>query len=96
MQAGFEGVHVPYKGNAEVVMGLVSGQLQAGFLATPGVLQIVREGRLRALAILESLAHTACAGNRHHRGERLPWLRSWFLPGDVGAQGHSGTDSCRA
>jgi tripartite-type tricarboxylate transporter receptor subunit TctC len=51
MQAGFEGVHVPYKGNAEVVMGLVSGQLQAGFLATPGVLQIVREGRLRALAI---------------------------------------------
>jgi tripartite-type tricarboxylate transporter receptor subunit TctC len=51
IQAGFEGVHVPYKGNAEVVMGLVGGQIQAGFLATPGVLQIVREGRLRALAI---------------------------------------------
>jgi tripartite-type tricarboxylate transporter receptor subunit TctC len=51
MQAGFEGVHVPYKGNAEVVMGLVAGQIQAGFLATPGVLQIVREGRLKALAV---------------------------------------------
>jgi tripartite-type tricarboxylate transporter receptor subunit TctC len=51
MQAGFEGVHVPYKGNAEVVMGLVSGQIQAGFLATPGVLQLVREGRLKALAV---------------------------------------------
>ncbi len=51
MQAGFEGVHVPYKGNAEVVMGLVGGQIQAGFLATPGVLQNVRDGRLKALAI---------------------------------------------
>lgn len=51
MQAGFEGVHVPYRGNAEVVMGLVGGQVQAGFLATPGVLQLVREGRLKALAV---------------------------------------------
>ena len=51
MQAGFEGVHVPYKGNAEVVMGLVAGQIQAGFLATPGVLQLVREGQLKALAV---------------------------------------------
>jgi tripartite-type tricarboxylate transporter receptor subunit TctC len=49
MQAGFEGVHVPYRGNAEVVMGLVGGQ--AGFLATPGVLQMAREGRLKALAV---------------------------------------------
>jgi tripartite-type tricarboxylate transporter receptor subunit TctC len=51
LQAGFEAVHVPYKGNAEVVMGLVGGQIQAGFLATPGVLQNVRDGRLKALAI---------------------------------------------
>jgi tripartite-type tricarboxylate transporter receptor subunit TctC len=49
--SGFEAVHVPYKGNAEVVMGLVGGQIQAGFLATPGVLQNVRDGRLKALAI---------------------------------------------
>jgi tripartite-type tricarboxylate transporter receptor subunit TctC len=51
IKAGFEGVHVPYKGNAEVVMGLVGGQVQAGFLATPGVLPLAREGRLKALAI---------------------------------------------
>ena len=51
MQAGFEGVHVPYKGNAEVVMGLVGGQIQAGFLATPGVLPSVQDGRLKALAV---------------------------------------------
>jgi tripartite-type tricarboxylate transporter receptor subunit TctC len=51
MRAGFEGTHVPYKGNAEVVMGVVGGQIQAGFLATPGVLPMVREGRLKALAV---------------------------------------------
>jgi tripartite-type tricarboxylate transporter receptor subunit TctC len=51
LQAGFEAVHVPYKGKAEVVMGLVGGQIQAGFLATPGVLQVAREGKLKALAI---------------------------------------------
>jgi tripartite-type tricarboxylate transporter receptor subunit TctC len=51
MQAGFEGVHVPYKGNSEVVMGLVGGQIEAGFLATPGVLPNVRDGQLKALAV---------------------------------------------
>jgi tripartite-type tricarboxylate transporter receptor subunit TctC len=50
-QAGFEAVHVPYKGNSEVVMGLVGGQIEAGFLATPGVLPSVRDGRLKALAL---------------------------------------------
>jgi tripartite-type tricarboxylate transporter receptor subunit TctC len=50
-QAGFAGQYVPFKGNAEVVMGLVGGHIQAGFLATPGVLPSVREGRLKALGV---------------------------------------------
>jgi tripartite-type tricarboxylate transporter receptor subunit TctC len=51
IQAGFNGVHVPHKGNAEVVINLVGGQVEAGFLATPGVLQNVRDARLKAFAI---------------------------------------------
>jgi tripartite-type tricarboxylate transporter receptor subunit TctC len=51
LQAGFEATHVPYKGNAQVVTDLVSGQVQAGFVATPGVLQHAKEGRLRGLAV---------------------------------------------
>ena len=51
MQAGFPGVHVPHRGNAEVVISLVGGQVEAGFLATPGVLQNVRDGRLKAFAV---------------------------------------------
>jgi tripartite-type tricarboxylate transporter receptor subunit TctC len=62
MQAGFEALHVPFKGNAEVVMGLVGGHVQSGFLATPGVLQSVRDGRLKALAV-SSLHRTPLAPN---------------------------------
>jgi tripartite-type tricarboxylate transporter receptor subunit TctC len=50
-RAGFEAVHVPYRGNPQVVMDLVGGQVQAGFVALPGVLQHVRDGKLRALAV---------------------------------------------
>jgi tripartite-type tricarboxylate transporter receptor subunit TctC len=52
--AGFETVQVPYRGNAPLVIDLVAGQVKAGFVATAGVIQHVREGRLRGLAISSS------------------------------------------
>jgi tripartite-type tricarboxylate transporter receptor subunit TctC len=51
MQTGFEAQHVSFRGNAEVVTGLVGGHVKVGFLATPGVLPHVRSGRLKALAV---------------------------------------------
>jgi tripartite-type tricarboxylate transporter receptor subunit TctC len=51
LQAGFEAVHVPYRGNLQVVTDLVGGQVQTGFVAAPGVLSHVKEGRLKALAV---------------------------------------------
>src|SRR5262245_16553722 len=50
-QAGFDAVHVPYRGNAQVVTDLIGGQVQAGFVATPGVVQHVRDGKLKGLAV---------------------------------------------
>src|SRR5262249_55304738 len=41
LRAAFEGVHVPYNGNPDAIMGIASGQVQAGFLATAGVLPLV-------------------------------------------------------
>lgn len=49
--AGFEAVQVPYRGNAPLVTDLVAGQVKAGFIATAGVIQHVRDGKLRGLAI---------------------------------------------
>lgn len=42
--------HIPYKGNAPAVMALLSGEVQAGILATPGLLQHLKAGKVRALA----------------------------------------------
>jgi tripartite-type tricarboxylate transporter receptor subunit TctC len=49
--AGFETVQVPYRGNAPLVIDLVTGQVKVGFVATAGVVQHVRDGKLRGLAI---------------------------------------------
>jgi tripartite-type tricarboxylate transporter receptor subunit TctC len=51
MRAGFEVVHVTYRGNPQVVADLVGGHVQAGFLATPSVVGLVKEGKLKALAV---------------------------------------------
>jgi tripartite-type tricarboxylate transporter receptor subunit TctC len=43
--------HVPQRGNPEALTALVSGQVPAGFLAIGGGPDLVRAGRLRALAV---------------------------------------------
>jgi tripartite-type tricarboxylate transporter receptor subunit TctC len=43
--------HIPYKGNTPAVMAVVSGEVQAGILATPGFLPHVQSGRVKALAV---------------------------------------------
>jgi len=46
--------HIPYRGNAPAVLALVSGEVQAAALATPGLLQHVNAGTLKALAVTGS------------------------------------------
>ena len=42
--------HIPYKGIADVVPALLAGQVHIAFGGVPPVLQLVRQGRLRAIA----------------------------------------------
>ena len=49
--AGVDMMHVPYKGTAPAITDLIGGQVQVTFLPFPGVLQHLRTGKLKALAV---------------------------------------------
>ena len=46
--------HVPYKGNAEAINDLIAGHTQVAFATLPTALPFVRDGRLRAIAVIEA------------------------------------------
>ncbi len=43
--------HIPYKGNAPAVTAVLSGEVDGGVLATPGMLPHVKAGKVTALAV---------------------------------------------
>ncbi len=49
--AGIKGQHVPYKGNTPAVTAILAGEVDAGVLATPGLLPHVKAGKINALAV---------------------------------------------
>ncbi|TFZ01173.1 Bug family tripartite tricarboxylate transporter substrate binding protein [Ramlibacter rhizophilus] len=49
--AGIKMQHVPYKGPAPATMGVLSGEVDCGFLATPTVIPHAKAGKLTPLAI---------------------------------------------
>jgi tripartite-type tricarboxylate transporter receptor subunit TctC len=51
VRAGFEAVHVPYRGNAPMVIDLVAGQVKFGFVTSAGMMDHVQAGRLKALGV---------------------------------------------
>jgi tripartite-type tricarboxylate transporter receptor subunit TctC len=72
MMTGLDIVHVPYRGTAPALTGLIGGQVQVMFGEMPPSLEIIRAGKLRALGV------TAAA-----RSEALPDVPTVgeFLPG---------------
>ncbi|MET0630868.1 MAG: tripartite tricarboxylate transporter substrate binding protein [Xanthobacteraceae bacterium] len=51
LKTGTDIVHIPYKGAAEAVTGVLGGQVHMFFGDIAGVLPLMREGTLRALAV---------------------------------------------
>src|SRR5215510_3147494 len=51
MMTGIEMVHVPYRGGAPALTGLIGGRVQVMFLSPAATIEYIRSGRLRALAV---------------------------------------------
>jgi tripartite-type tricarboxylate transporter receptor subunit TctC len=51
VRAGFEAIHVPYRGNAPMVVDLVGGQVKVGFVTSAGMMDHVIAGRLKGLGV---------------------------------------------
>jgi tripartite-type tricarboxylate transporter receptor subunit TctC len=49
--AGVDIVHVPFKGSGQAVIDLISGQVDMNFDSIPAVIQHVKAGKLRAIAV---------------------------------------------
>lgn len=80
-KAGLQLTMVPYRGAADVVVGLLAGEVGAAFVAVPPVLAPVKSGKLRALA--------ARASRRLELLPQLPTLAEEGFPelGDDSWQG---------
>jgi tripartite-type tricarboxylate transporter receptor subunit TctC len=79
--AGIELVHVPFKGNAEAMNSLMGGHVKIYFALVPAVLQHIKAGTLRAIAVTTE--------------ERLPYLPdvptspNWASPATRSAPGRA-------
>jgi tripartite-type tricarboxylate transporter receptor subunit TctC len=51
MMAGIDIVHVPYRGSAPALTGLLAGQVQMTFLAPSASIEFIQDGKLRPLAV---------------------------------------------
>jgi tripartite-type tricarboxylate transporter receptor subunit TctC len=51
MMAGVDMVHVPYRGTALAITDLLGGQVQVMFVSPFGLIEYIRGGKLRALAV---------------------------------------------
>ena len=50
-RTGVQMTHVPYKGNAEAIRGVLANEAQVFFTPTTGALALVQSGKLKALAV---------------------------------------------
>src|SRR5262245_25039868 len=57
--AGFEGVHVPFKGTPEALTEVITGRVDIYFCPVISVLQFLKEGRVLGLAVGSSKRSTA-------------------------------------
>lgn len=57
-QAKIELMHVPYKGQADAITAVIRGDVAFAFVTIPGVLALVKDGRIKAIAVTSATRST--------------------------------------
>ncbi len=78
-KAGVQAVHVPFRGAPDIVNNVMSGQVQFGFPTLSTATELVKSGRLKALAVT-SIARNHALPDVPPLGDAVPGfdLTSWF------------------
>ncbi len=58
-KAGVNITHVPYRGSAQSMLDLMDGRIELSVSTIPPTLQFIRDGKLRALAVMSRRRNTA-------------------------------------
>lgn len=75
---GVKLTHVPYKGNAEAIRGVVAGETQVMFTPTTGALPLIKSGRVNALAVYQTAKVDELPGLPSLAGFDLATLPFWY------------------
>jgi tripartite-type tricarboxylate transporter receptor subunit TctC len=59
VMAGLKLTHIPYRGNDQVMLDLISNRVPMSFPTTPSALPFIRAGKLRALAVTSTVRATS-------------------------------------
>jgi tripartite-type tricarboxylate transporter receptor subunit TctC len=70
---GIDMLHVPYRGVAPAITDVIGGQVDAAFSSVPSVLQMIRAGNVRALAV--------SSARRIATAPEIPTIAEQTLPG---------------
>ena len=82
-QTGVQLTHVPYKGNAEAIRSVISGETQLFFTPTTGALAQISAGKLKALAVyltdrIDELPNVTSLDSQGFRGFDQQSLPFWY------------------
>ena len=80
LMAGVSMVHVPYRGGAPALADLLGGQVQVLFVGMPPVIEYIKAGKLRALAVT-SPARFEALPDMPAMAEYLPGYEAIVLTG---------------
>ncbi len=79
-QTGVDIVHVPYRGGAPMATALLAGDIQMSFSTVPSVIQHIKSGKLRAIAVTGDKSLETLPDAKPIKDQGVPGFRvgSWY------------------